>query len=330
MVLRRAVVVVLAGVVAAHPLDCGLEEASSGQRQIWVPNCQGAGCNANGLDNECAWYVDDLQLCEASYNVSCEHVVAARKAQHVMSYPVSSDRYDVEGYVCGGSTTLIYHPSGDGPFPLIIYLHGSGGSVDGRESGLASVASSGFVVVAPRTGGYPGSCTSKTEYKDATRAWTASKSGGAALSPGLAKVDWSRTGIWGYSMGAKTTPDASVQEVMGVDAIVCSHGSRDSTNVTVPAMFVTGTRDDSSSPADVMFSQFEAAQSPFKVYSNIQNGTHTRPIEQGSMNPWVAKFFACHLSGRNTDCDAVYGSGLGSLCAANDYAGCTFSQTSII
>jgi len=248
-------------------------------------------------------------------------VVASIPAQIVSSYTVSSGSYTVDGYVCGGSKTLIYYPVGDGPYPVIIYLHGSGGDVDGRESGLASVASSGFVIVAPYTGGYPGSCNSTTEYEDAVLAWRTSKSD-VALSPGLAKADWNRTGVWGYSMGAKTTHLAAAQQELGVDAIVCSHGARGSANITIPAMFLTGTDDSSSSPQDVMLDQFNAAQSAHKVFSNIQGGTHTRPIDLGTMNPWVAKFFSCHLSDRSADCNAVYGSGDGTLCDANDYAAC--------
>jgi hypothetical protein len=182
----------------------------------------------------------------------------------------------------------------------------------------------------PKTGGYPGSCSSATEYEDAVTAWTASKAGGSSLSPGLASVDWSKTGIWGYSMGGKTTPEASIQAI-DVGAAVCSHDARNSTDLTVPAFYITGTKDDMSSPPAVLLEQFqEDTQSQYKIFANLQGGEHTWPITKGTMNPWIVKFFACHLSDSSVDCDDVYGSGPGSLCAANDYAQCTLVQPSLV
>lgn len=312
------------------PADCNITSDFNGQTQIWVPQCQGIGCYANGIDRECAWHVHNMAKCKSIQGDVCLETDAARKAQRAVGLAVTSGTFDVDGYVCGGTSTGIWYPSGEGVYPLIIYLHGSGGGDDGRDAGMASVAASGFVVIAPLTGGYPGSCGSTTEYHDAVIAWTASKAGGSMLSPGLAKVDWSKkTGIWGYSMGGKTTPKASVQPI-NVGAIVCSHGARNSTEIAVPALFITGTRDTSSSPADVMLEQFQANPYPSKVFANLQNGQHTWPITKGIMNPWVAKFFACELSSSSDDCNLVYGSGPDSLCEANRYAACTVVRPSLI
>ena len=33
---------------------------TSGKRQIWVTNCKGVGCKANGQDVDCAWCVEDM------------------------------------------------------------------------------------------------------------------------------------------------------------------------------------------------------------------------------------------------------------------------------
>jgi len=303
----------------------------SGQMQVWVPDCPGAGCFANGIDQECAWHVHDMERCRSIYGDDCDATDTARKAQQVTAMPVSSGNYNVDGYVCLGTKTDIWYPSTGGPYPFVIYLHGSGGGDDGRSSQFASVASTGLVVVAPVTGGYPGgNCSSKTEWEDAVTAWTSSKSGGSNLSPGLAKVDWSKTGIWGYSMGGKTTPEASIQQPMGASAVVCSHDARNSTVLGVPALYITGTEDDMSSPPSVMLQQFDEDSDSRKIFANLQGGEHTWPITRGTMNPWIAKFFGCELSGRSSDCDSVYGSGSGTLCAANNYAQCNVVQPSAI
>jgi len=61
--------------------QCTMDEAASGQRQIHVPGCVGAGCNANGEDQDCAWCVYDIGDCVQSYGESCQETVAARAAQ---------------------------------------------------------------------------------------------------------------------------------------------------------------------------------------------------------------------------------------------------------
>lgn len=208
--------------------------------------------------------------------------------------------------------------------PIVVYLHGS--SVFGRTTAFEIAASYGLVVIKPVTGGYPGTCSSKTQWEEAVTALTTSQSGGTSLSPGLGKVDWSKQGVWGFSMGAKTTPTASVQKQLDVGAIVCSHGARNSDLVTVPSLYLTGTKDTSSSPPDVMLAQFDEDRAKYKIYANEQGGTHS--WTKGTLDPWVAKFFMCHLAGSDTDCAAVYGSGSGSLCKATKFAQCTLVQPS--
>jgi len=233
----------------------------------------------------------------------------------------------VKGYVCSGTQTDIFYPDGEGPFPVVVYLHGA--SVFGRKVAFQIAASYGLVVIKPVTGGYPdpGTCNSKTQWQEAVTALTKSQSGGTSLSPGLGKVDWSKQGVWGFSMGGKTTPTAAVQKQLNIGAMVPSHGARNSDKVTVPSMYLTGTKDTSSSPPDVMFEQFSENQAKYKIFANEQGGTHS--WTKGTLDPWVAKFFMCHLAGSETDCAAVYGSGSGSLCKATKFAQCTLVQPSM-
>merc|ERR1711920_136706 len=64
----------------------GYDDPTAGQREIWVEGCQGTGCNANTMDDDCAWCVYDVELCRSKYAGSiCDDTVAAREAQGVTS-----------------------------------------------------------------------------------------------------------------------------------------------------------------------------------------------------------------------------------------------------
>lgn len=62
--------------------DCTAVEESSGQRQIMVPDCTGTGCKANGVDQDCAWCVYDLDMCMNAYGATCHETVSARESQN--------------------------------------------------------------------------------------------------------------------------------------------------------------------------------------------------------------------------------------------------------
>lgn len=61
--------------------DCAAVQPGAGQRMLWVPGCIGAGCLANGKDQDCAWCVYDMGKCEAHYGGACEDVQKAREQQ---------------------------------------------------------------------------------------------------------------------------------------------------------------------------------------------------------------------------------------------------------
>merc|ERR1712054_221266 len=76
---------------AAQNADCSKKELKSqaacsgttaGQKMIWVPGCQGVGCKANGVDQDCAWCVYDDAACRAAYGSACQQTEAARAAQN--------------------------------------------------------------------------------------------------------------------------------------------------------------------------------------------------------------------------------------------------------
>ena len=191
----------------ATEINCTIDDAQGGRKQIWVPKCRGKGCFANDVDQSCAWCVYDLGSCLAAYgNVDCHEILAHRRAQNAGCIDVGRDAFEVPGYGCDGSETVIAYPKGDGPCPVVLYGHGMApnGAVDGRMEAMAHVAANGLLVLAPNTGGYDGrgrTCGSSSEWKDMILAVTASRDGGAALHPALATANWDHVGMWGYSMG---------------------------------------------------------------------------------------------------------------------------------
>eukprot|EP00927_Polykrikos_kofoidii_P062127 TRINITY_DN56942_c0_g1_i1.p1 TRINITY_DN56942_c0_g1~~TRINITY_DN56942_c0_g1_i1.p1 ORF type:complete len:424 (+),score=62.33 TRINITY_DN56942_c0_g1_i1:85-1356(+) len=52
-----------------------------GQQMVRVNNCKGAGCFANGVDQNCAWCVYNMTGCEKIYGTICKDTHEARRAQ---------------------------------------------------------------------------------------------------------------------------------------------------------------------------------------------------------------------------------------------------------
>jgi hypothetical protein len=56
---------------------------AAGQKMIWVDDCQGTGCNANGVDQDCAWCVYDYTACIEAFGMkACMETEEARAAQN--------------------------------------------------------------------------------------------------------------------------------------------------------------------------------------------------------------------------------------------------------
>lgn len=236
---------------------------------------------------------------------------------------VSSGSFSVNGYQCGdrNPNTHIYYPKATGPFPIVTFGHGKRGDLDIGEATLKLVAGLGIIVVASGTGGSDEQC-SATEWQDMLLALSAAKSGGAALHSALGKVDWSRTGVWGYSMGGKTAPTAASQSGYNIRAMLAFHGARHAAEVTVPSMFTTGSADTLEPPSTILAEFLEAPATP-KIYLNLRGATHLEPISPGRLNIWGGRFLACHVADRSRQCALVYGTGAGTLCSSNDFVACT-------
>lgn len=78
-----AVAVVMASLLRVSlATSCDIDD-HVGQRMIWVPSCEGTGCLADGVNQECAWCVYDLDKCQQIYGHVCRETKAAREAQNM-------------------------------------------------------------------------------------------------------------------------------------------------------------------------------------------------------------------------------------------------------
>lgn len=255
--------------------------------------------------------------------------------------------FELDGYKCSDQKdTVLFYPEGKGPFHVVAFGHGLWGEVDGADDWLQTIASHGFIVVAPFTGkrdDRTNTCWG-TFAEDIVHALQGSKAGGASLHPVFGKANWSRTGIVGHSRGAmwasqavsQAPKDLSVSAmVMDADAppTVCdscpSTPEQQEANkctcdqhiaLDTPAMMTVGSKDHKSvdRPAN-MRKFFDAYEAPTKVFADLKGGLHQEITKGKRLNKFHAKFLSCHVNEKEEDCEAIYGKGPESLCQANKY-----------
>lgn len=256
--------------------------------------------------------------------------------------------FELEGYKCSGQKdTVLFYPEGKGPFRVVAFGHGLNGEIDGADDWLQTIASHGFIVVAPFTGmpaDKHATCWS-TFSEDIVHALQGSKAGGASLHPVFGKADWSRTGIVGHSRGAvwsslavsEAPKDLGVSAmVMDADAPPTVCDSCPSTpeqqeankctcdqhvDLDTPAMMTVGSKDHGSAdrPAN-MHKFFEAYKAPTKVFADLKGGLHQEITHKKRLNKFHANFLSCHVNEKEEDCELIYGKGPESLCQAHEYS----------
>lgn len=251
-----------------------------------------------------------------------------------VEYEVGASWFDVPGYSCGDRSprTRIYYPiakEGNMTFHPIVYGHGTLGGTDGCYKALRGVAALGFVVIVPYTQPKRGmgymKCSDR-EWQDLILSLQTARNytDFNVSTSALRNVDWSRVGIWGYSMGGKTAPTAARRASrlgFRVRAVVASHGARHTIHLRIPAMFTTGTRD-FVERSNVTFSQFNRTPAHHKAYVNLRGGNHEEPSRLGRFNVWTGRFFGCHVGRFPEHCEAIYGKGRGAICADPNMAEC--------
>jgi hypothetical protein len=205
-----------------------------------------------------------------------------------------------------------------------VYGHGAWGAIDGCDSWLESVASLGLIVIAPFQDG-DGATPCRSKFADdLLNALEGSRIGGAKLHPVFAKADWTKTGIFGHSKGAKYAPLAAHRgrKSHNVSAVVLSSDvPAHFHKVSLPIMVTAGTLDTMADFQEIQ-AWWEKIPSKNKVFANLEGAYHMEVQEGMRMNILTGKFLSCEVTGNHDDCDVIYGSGANSICKVNDYHAC--------
>jgi hypothetical protein len=250
--------------------------------------------------------------------------------KHPGSFDFASGSYLASGQAkvfnqtCDSQTLNIAYPTdfGKGPFPIVSFGHGSGGSMPWDL--INGVVSLGIVVVAPQ--GWCGD-----QWKDMIGAVNASMNN-LSLHPALPHVDWDRVGFMGHSSGgyAAVTAAAYAFKMTGMTpmAAVASHGVDidGSRHVTSPIMYTSGSGDPRRHKSAQGFANCPARP---KVFAVLNGGRHMEPEGQGRLNPFDALFMGCHLKavGSTASCARIYGNTSDALCFANSMTTCQIDLT---
>jgi len=263
------------------------------------------------------------------------------------AYDVKTLNVTVGGYTCGEyKTAYLYLPDVSdwyvrlhGKFPLLAFAHGFNNpgteawhSYDGL---LKPLAAEGYIVIVSTSSNFPLECP--TEWRDQLRdlEWI-------RASKFASKIDFTKTGILGHSMGGGATyhlaSNASAVKALSIGAAVMLHPQIKSPlpvqpyiSPLVPAFYGTGSADIVVSPESVKSAYDKDTTPAPKVFTEIDGADHNEPMVQpwgkGRWTPYVIAMFDCHLKGWKHDdlnwhtggCDKIYGSGSGSLCSGNDF-----------
>lgn len=215
-------------------------------------------------------------------------------------------------------------------FPFISFCHG--GAVGGGltfpsyAAAMQVIASYGFVVVATEVNfdGTP------PLYSQQQRAVIKTCKATPSLHPALAKVDWSRVGVTGHSMGGIATRQTLASEEvasLNIKAGWMSHpcNGGDDSKINVPAMYTTGTLE--PGPASIGCIQqysFDGFAKAFnakpRILFDINGANHLDPMYSCLGNTCRelipgGLFLSCHVKGVSSDCDLLYGSGGQKVCS---------------
>lgn len=238
------------------------------------------------------------------------------------AYDVQFEDVTVGGYICGESQNArVYYPeSSAGPVPLLSFAHGY--NCPGKDAYLyysdlhTGLTAAGYVVIVSESSYYPLECLK--EWKDQKRSMEWAKT--SNLSD---KIDFSKTGIFGHSMGGGATYHlASLQDAvqdLNIRAAVALHPQISSpihaqpqTNSLVPIFFGSGSEDAIVKP-DSVKKAYNGTSGVAKVFSEIKGAVHDEPMNapwgQRRHMPYVIAMFDCHLKGIKDQCAKVYAAG---------------------
>lgn len=247
------------------------------------------------------------------------------------AYDVEFVDVDVPGQACREHHgARVYYPSAPGRFPLVSWAHGYNNyghfAYACYADMLTALVAQGYVVIASTSSNFPLECAD--EWKDQLRSLEWAQGSSVAE-----RIDFSRTGLMGHSMGGGATyhgaGQAGAVEQYNISAAVALHPQITSpsklfsiNSPLVPVFYGTGSKDTTVDPNSVS-AAYEQTWSVPKVFAEIEGAVHDEPmcdcdswVSPGSQRftPYVIAFFDCHVKGVATQCSKIYGSGSESLC----------------
>jgi len=252
-------------------------------------------------------------------------------ASVAFAYDVAFEDVTPGGYVCGdtgglGQGARVYYPQAAPKVPVISHAHGftAAGVKAWRsvEPLIKAIVASGYVVIVSESSRYPKECAD--EWKDQIHSLDWIKDSKFAKM-----IDFSKKkGIMGHSMGGGATYHSAGQpsavDGQNIGAAVALHPQIQGpgaatlfpiTNSLVPIFFGTGSADRVVGPLSVKYAYYDT-QNVSKVFSEISGAGHLEPCN-GYANrhtPYAIAMFDCHLLGKKSQCDKVYGQGKDALC----------------
>jgi dienelactone hydrolase len=214
--------------------------------------------------------------------------------------------------------TYVWTPSGSGPFPLVVFIHGYDVGPLTYERFCSTLAAAGYVVAAPS---FPledpasglGLNEADLPNEAADVSFVITTLGGGPLA---SKIDLKEVAVVGHSDGADValmmsyeqgTSDGRVRAVVSdaPDPI-----SRSAVSSSVPLLLIQGTAD-SVVPYSASETVFSQVQAPI-YYLSLIGADHLAPIAGGT--PWtpvldnaVADFLDATLAGRGPGPSALAG-----------------------
>jgi pimeloyl-ACP methyl ester carboxylesterase len=239
--------------------------------------------------------------------------------------PVSKDFYSLPGFDCGdgtyqNGTVAIYYPTTlNGTYPIVSFLHGSGG---GHFDDLCySTASLGIAVVAVAKG----TCGDLTQQQLHAASGSQYRQD---LHPALAHVKYNSMGVMGHSQGGAFTMGSATHAYdYNIKAMVASHGgSQDAAPQIpkdIPCLFVTGSGDPRRRK---LYWAYQATPARPAIFANMEGGSHMEPAHGGRMNEFMAHFQGCYLIPRQESCDLIYGDSPDSMSHKNPMVDCDIQK----
>jgi len=227
--------------------------------------------------------------------------------------PTKKEYYSLPGFDCGdgtyqNGTVSIYYPTAlDDTYPIVSFLHGSGG---GHFDDLCySTASLGIVVVAVAKG----TCGDLTQQQLHAVAGSQKQQ---ELHPALSHVNYNSLGVMGHSQGgAFTMGSATHARDYNIKAMVASHGGSQNAAPEIPddipCLFVTGSGDPKRHK---LYWAYSATTARPAIFANLEGESHMEPIHGGRMNEFMAHFQGCYLIPRQESCALIYGNSSDALC----------------